>query len=85
MNWTLETFVKRSAFPAEGGKGRGSPNHEDDDEKEKTGRYDETCSERKGPTGDIELALIRATRRHLPEDYNHHSHRRGNLKSYMAV
>jgi hypothetical protein len=25
--------------------------------------------------------LIRATRRHLPEDDNHHSHRRGNLKS----
>jgi hypothetical protein len=29
--------------------------------------------------------LIRATRRHLPEDYNHHSHRRGNLKSYKAL
>jgi hypothetical protein len=30
--------------------------------------------------------LIRATRRHLPEDYNnHHSHRRGNLKSYRCV
>jgi hypothetical protein len=28
------------------------------------------------------LLLIRATRRHLPEDDNHHSHRRGNLKSY---
>jgi hypothetical protein len=28
--------------------------------------------------------LIRATRRHLPEDDNHHSHRRGNLKSYIA-
>jgi hypothetical protein len=27
--------------------------------------------------------LIRATRRHLPEDDNHHSHRRGNLKSYL--
>jgi hypothetical protein len=27
--------------------------------------------------------LIRATRRHLPEDDNHHSHRRGNLKSYF--
>jgi hypothetical protein len=26
--------------------------------------------------------LIRATRYHLPEDDNHHSHRRGNLKSY---
>jgi hypothetical protein len=26
--------------------------------------------------------LIRATRCHLPEDDNHHSHRRGNLKSY---
>jgi hypothetical protein len=26
--------------------------------------------------------LIRATRHHLPEDDNHHSHRRGNLKSY---
>jgi hypothetical protein len=26
--------------------------------------------------------LIRATRRHLPENANHHSHRRGNLKSY---
>jgi hypothetical protein len=25
--------------------------------------------------------LIRATRCHLPEDDNHHSHRRGNLKS----
>jgi hypothetical protein len=24
------------------------------------------------------------TRCHLPEDDNHHSHRRGNLKSYMA-
>jgi hypothetical protein len=29
--------------------------------------------------------LIRATRRHLPEDDNHHSHRRGNLKSYIPV
>jgi hypothetical protein len=29
--------------------------------------------------------LIRATRRHLPEDDNHHSHRRGNLKSYDSV
>jgi hypothetical protein len=29
--------------------------------------------------------LIRATRRHLPEDDNHHSHRRGNLKSYIVV
>jgi hypothetical protein len=29
--------------------------------------------------------LIRATRCHLPEDDNHHSHRRGNLKSYMPV
>jgi hypothetical protein len=28
--------------------------------------------------------LIRATRRHLPEDDNHHSHRRGNLKSYKS-
>jgi hypothetical protein len=28
--------------------------------------------------------LIRATRRHLPEDDNHHSHRRGNLKSYIV-
>jgi hypothetical protein len=27
--------------------------------------------------------LIRATRCHLPEDDNHHSHRRGNLKSYI--
>jgi hypothetical protein len=26
--------------------------------------------------------LIRATRRRLPEDDNHHSHRRGNLRSY---
>jgi hypothetical protein len=26
--------------------------------------------------------LIRATRCHLPEDNNHHCHRRGNLKSY---
>jgi hypothetical protein len=26
--------------------------------------------------------LIRATRCHLPDDDNHHSHRRGNLKSY---
>jgi hypothetical protein len=25
----------------------------------------------------------RATRCHLPEDDNHHSHRRGNLKSYI--
>jgi hypothetical protein len=29
--------------------------------------------------------LIRATRCHLPEDDNHHSHRRGNLKSYMCT
>jgi hypothetical protein len=29
--------------------------------------------------------LIRATRRHLPEDDNHHSHRRGNLKSYINL
>jgi hypothetical protein len=29
--------------------------------------------------------LIRATRRHLPEDDNHHSHRRGNLKSYVQM
>jgi hypothetical protein len=29
--------------------------------------------------------LIRATRRHLPEDDNHHSHRRGNLKSYISL
>jgi hypothetical protein len=29
--------------------------------------------------------LIRATRRHLPEDDNHHSHRRGNLKSYIYL
>jgi hypothetical protein len=29
--------------------------------------------------------LIRATRRHLPEDDNHHSHRRGNLKSYNDI
>jgi hypothetical protein len=29
--------------------------------------------------------LIRATRRHLPEDDNHHSHRRGNLKSYIIL
>jgi hypothetical protein len=29
--------------------------------------------------------LIRATRRHLPEDDNHHSHRRGNLKSYEFI
>jgi hypothetical protein len=28
--------------------------------------------------------LIRATRCHLPEDDNHHSHRRGNLKSYKV-
>jgi hypothetical protein len=27
--------------------------------------------------------LIRATWRHLPEDDNHHSHRHGNLKSYI--
>jgi hypothetical protein len=27
--------------------------------------------------------LIRATRRNIPEDTNLHSHRRGNLKSYM--
>jgi hypothetical protein len=24
-------------------------------------------------------------RRHLPEDDNHHSHRRGNLKSYNVI
>jgi hypothetical protein len=29
--------------------------------------------------------LIRATRCHIPEDDNHHSHRRGNLKSYIKV
>jgi hypothetical protein len=29
--------------------------------------------------------LIRATRCHLPEDDNHHSHRRGNLKSYIIT
>jgi hypothetical protein len=29
--------------------------------------------------------LIRATRCHLPEDDNHHSHRRGNLKSYKII
>jgi hypothetical protein len=29
--------------------------------------------------------IIRTTRRHLPEDYNHHSHRRGNLKSYTLL
>jgi hypothetical protein len=29
--------------------------------------------------------LIRATRCHLPEDDNHHSHRRGNLKSYNTT
>jgi hypothetical protein len=29
------------------------------------------------------VVLIRATRRHLPENDNHHSHRRGNLKSYI--
>jgi hypothetical protein len=29
-----------------------------------------------------ERSLIRATRCHLPEDDNHHSHRRGNLNSY---
>jgi hypothetical protein len=28
--------------------------------------------------------LITATRCHLPEDDNHHSHRRGNLKSYYV-
>jgi hypothetical protein len=27
--------------------------------------------------------LLRATRCHLPEDYNHHGHRRGNLKSNL--
>jgi hypothetical protein len=27
--------------------------------------------------------LIGVTRRHLPEDDNHHSHRRGNLKFYL--
>jgi hypothetical protein len=31
---------------------------------------------------ECEQILIRATRCHLPEDDNHHSHRRGNLKSY---
>jgi hypothetical protein len=29
--------------------------------------------------------LIRATRCHFPEDDNHHSHRRGNLKSYIFL
>jgi hypothetical protein len=29
--------------------------------------------------------LIRATRRNVPEDDNHHSHRRGNLKSYKSA
>jgi hypothetical protein len=29
--------------------------------------------------------LIRAKRCHLPEDDNHHSHRRGNLKSYKLI
>jgi hypothetical protein len=29
--------------------------------------------------------LKRATWCHLPEDDNHHSHRRGNLKSYKAT
>jgi hypothetical protein len=29
--------------------------------------------------------LIRATRCHLPEDDNHHRHRRGNLKSYVCI
>jgi hypothetical protein len=28
---------------------------------------------------------IRPTRPHLPEDDNHHSHRRGNLKSYKEI
>jgi hypothetical protein len=31
------------------------------------------------------VVLIRATRCHLPEDDNHHSHRRGNLKSYIVL
>jgi hypothetical protein len=31
----------------------------------------------------VHEVLIRATRRHLPEDDNHYSHRRGNLKSYI--
>jgi hypothetical protein len=30
-------------------------------------------------------ALIRATRRHIPEDGTLHSHRRENLKSYIAL
>jgi hypothetical protein len=29
--------------------------------------------------------LTRATRRHIPEDGNLHSHRRENLKSYIAI
>jgi hypothetical protein len=32
---------------------------------------------------DVSEDLIRTARRHFPEDDNHHSHRRGNLKSYM--
>jgi hypothetical protein len=32
----------------------------------------------------VRAVLIRATRCHLPEDDNHHSHRRGNLKSYNS-
>jgi hypothetical protein len=30
------------------------------------------------------VALVRTTRRHIPEDGSHHSHRRKNLKSYIA-
>jgi hypothetical protein len=29
--------------------------------------------------------LVGATRCHPPEDDNHHSHRRGNLKSYITI
>jgi hypothetical protein len=31
------------------------------------------------------LVLTRTTRRHMPEDSVLHSHRRGNLKSYIAL
>jgi hypothetical protein len=48
---------KLSASPAEGGKGCERQNHEDDGEKAKTERYNETCTERKGHAGDIKLAI----------------------------